>query len=195
MTHARFLLFPLFLVAILASAVSGQVRTFVASTGSDANPCSRIAPCRTFQAAVDAAAPGGEVVALDAAGFGSNVSINKSISIIASPGVYAAITVTSGDGVDINAGATDTIALRGLTVINQGSSGHGISFSTGAILHVENCVVNGFGPSGDGVHFQPSGSSRLEVKDSIMRGNTEGIFVAGNAHALIDQVRMERCGE
>jgi len=193
MSRARFLLFPLLLLALLASAASAQVRTFVASTGSDANPCSRLAPCRTFQAAVNAAAPGGEVVALDSAGFGSNVSITKSISIVAAPGVYAGITALSSDGVDINAGAQDTIVLRGLTVINQGSTGNGITFNTGGTLHVESCVVNGFA-NGGGVTFSPSGSSDLEVKDSIMRGNGRGINISGSAQAAIDHVRLEQGG-
>jgi hypothetical protein len=199
MNHARFLVLPLFLLALLASAASAQVRTFVASTGSDANPCSRVAPCRTFQAAVNAAAPGGEVVALDSAGFGSNVTITNSISIIAPPGVYAGITVFSGDGVDINAGSSDTVILRGLTLINQGSpGGSGIAFNTGGTLHVESCVVNGFGTvgiGGDGVRFGPSGSGVLEVKDSIMRANRLGISVFGNAQAVIDHVALERCGD
>jgi hypothetical protein len=191
MIYARSLLSMLFVVALLAAAASAQVRTFVASTGSDANPCSRAAPCRTFQAAVNAVAAGGEVVALDSAGFGSSVSITKAVSIIASPGVYAGITVSSGDGVDVNAGATDAVALRGLTVINQGSAGIGIAFSTGGSLTVANCVVNGF-DSGAGVSFQPSGSSSLKVKDSIMRANGGGIAVAGSAQAFIEQVRLER---
>lgn len=195
MNYCRFLFSSLFLLVLLASSSSGQaVRTFVASTGSDSNPCSRIAPCRTFQAAVNEAAPGGEVVALDSAGFGSNVNINKSISIIASPGVYSFITVLPGgpiDGIDINAGASDTIVLRGLTVISQFSSASvGIAFNTGGTLYIENCVVNGFG---DGVDFMPSGSANLEVKDSTMRGNSTstGIFIFGNAQAVIDHVRVE----
>src|SRR5215472_5030027 len=148
MNYCRFLFSSLFLLALFAWSSSAQaVRTFVASTGSDSNPCSRIAPCRTFQAAVDAAAPGGEVVALDSAGFGSNVNINKPISIIGSPGVYAAITVLPGgpvDGIDINAGASDTVILRGLTVISQFMNASvGIAFNTGGTLFIENCVVNG----------------------------------------------------
>src|SRR5215472_14949697 len=74
---------PSLFLAVLATSASGQsVRTFVASTGADSNPCSRVAPCRTFQAAVNAVAPGGEVIALDSAGFGSRLDINKSVSVI-----------------------------------------------------------------------------------------------------------------
>jgi hypothetical protein len=185
--------------AFLASAsASAQVRTFVASTGSDTNPCSRTAPCRTFQTAVNATAPGGEVVALNSAGFGSNVSINKAISIVAPNGVYAGVTVSSGDGIDINAGPSDTVILRGLTIIAQGTGGEGVRFTSGKTLHIESCVVNGFTTSQPasflaGVLFDSTGN--LEVKDSIMRGNDVGIGVTaarpGKAVAAIDHVRLE----
>jgi len=175
---------------MLASTVSAQsVRTFVASTGSDANPCSRTAPCRTLQAAFNAAASGGEVVALDSAGFGSNLSINKSISIIGPPGIYAGITVFSGDGIDINAGAGDTVTLRGLTIVNQSSGVNGIVFTTGAALYIESCIVNGFNPGGSGVAFQ--GPGNLVVHDSAFRNNGDGIALGGSTTATLDQVRLE----
>jgi len=138
--------------------------------------------------------PGGEVIVLDSAGFGP-VVINKTISLIAPPGVYAGITVFSGDGIAINAGSADVIVLRGLTVNDQDSNGNGrgIVFNTGNTLHVENCVVNGFsGATGFGLAFLSAG--HLEVKDSIFRGDATGIEVlpsSGTAMATIDQVRLE----
>jgi hypothetical protein len=192
MNHLRFLVSSLFVVALLAYSTSAQVRTFVASTGSDLGPCSRTAPCRTFQAAVDTVAAGGEVIALDSAGFGSNLSITKPLSIIASPGVYAGITGFSGDGVSISGGA-DSVVLRGLTVINQGSSGSGIVYSTSSgMLNVEGCVVSGFTlnpPSCAGLAFV--GGGRLEVADSTFRRNLHGILVqpaVGTALGTIERV-------
>jgi hypothetical protein len=193
MNYGVLLLSSLFSVAMLALPAPAQsVRTFVASTGNDANPCSRTAPCRTYQAAVNAAASGGEVVALDSAGFGSNITINKPISIIGSPGGYAGITVFSGDGIDINAGSTDTVVLRGLSIINQGSIGNGIVFSSGGTLHVESCVISGFrGPFPVLGGLVLIGAGILEVKDSIMRGNNNGIRVQGTASATIDHVVLD----
>src|SRR5262249_17771860 len=141
--------------------------------------------------------PGGEVIVLDSAGYGP-VTIAKAVSLIAPPGVYAGISVFSGNGIDIQAGSSDTVILRGLTVNNQGSTGSGIRFLSGGTLHVESCVVSGF-TGGVGSQFGVSfnGPGVLEVKDSIMRGNSDGIFVqaiSGTALAAIDQVRLERCG-
>jgi hypothetical protein len=136
---------------------------------------------------------GGEVVVLDSAGYGP-LAITQAVSVIAPPGVYAGISVSSGDGIDINAASTDTVILRGLTINNQGSSGNGIVFNTGETLHIEGCVINGFSTfsTGNGILFQAGG--KLEVKDSIFRGNFTGITVqpsSGSALATIDHVRLE----
>ena len=58
------------IVLILGSteAAATLQRTFVASTGADANPCSLVAPCRSFGAAITQTSPGGEVIVLDSAG-------------------------------------------------------------------------------------------------------------------------------
>jgi len=51
------------LVAFLSPlAAAAAQRTFVSGTGSDSGACSLAAPCRTFQSAVNAVDPGGEVV-------------------------------------------------------------------------------------------------------------------------------------
>jgi hypothetical protein len=61
------------LVAVLSTApahAAARDRVFVASYGSDTNPCTFGSPCKTFQVAVDAVEAGGEVTAIDSAGFG-----------------------------------------------------------------------------------------------------------------------------
>src|SRR5579862_291210 len=72
------------LLAVPAQAQ--RARVFVASFGSDSNPCSFTQPCRTFQVAVGAVLPGGEVTAIDSAGFGA-VTINKAVTISSPLGV------------------------------------------------------------------------------------------------------------
>src|SRR5215469_14955580 len=92
------------LVATFAStgAYSLSNRTFVSGTGSDSNPCSLSAPCRSFAGALAQTSPGGEIAVVDTADYGV-VTITKSISIVNEEGVEAGITVTSGDGITINA--------------------------------------------------------------------------------------------
>ena len=174
-------------VALFVSASKAQQRTFVSGLGTDNNPCSRIAPCRTLTQALSLTNAGGEVVVLDSAGYGA-FAITKAVTVQAPPGVYAGISVFSGDGISINAGGTDTVILRGITVNNQGSNGNGIAFNTGGPLHVEGCVLNGFA-SGTGLLFGNVGT--LELKDSIARGNGIGVLLVGSATVSIDNVRLE----
>src|SRR5262249_39544488 len=94
-------------------------RTFVSGTGSDSNPCSLAAPCRSFEGALVQTSPGGEIAVLDTAGYGA-VLINKAISIVNQDGGEAGVTVTSGDGITVAAGPSDVVNLRGLTLVGGG---------------------------------------------------------------------------
>jgi hypothetical protein len=181
-------------VTLFSSIATAQAqRTFVSGLGSDSNPCSRTAPCRTLTQALMGTSAGGEVVALDSAGYGP-FAITQAVSVIAPPGVYAGISVFSGDGIDINAASTDSVILRGLTINNQGSTGNGIVLNTGGTLHIEGCVINGFSTAGNPAAVRFLAGEKLEVKDSIIRGNNVGILINPSfqsAMAAIDQVRLE----
>src|SRR4030095_12840317 len=111
-------LIVLILLVLASPNVQGAAqRTFVASTGSDANACSITAPCRAFAAAVAQTLAGGEVIVQDSAGDGP-WTVVQSVSIIAPPGVYAGISVPAagnGTGVLI-ATAGINVVLRGLTI-------------------------------------------------------------------------------
>jgi hypothetical protein len=167
---------------ISAGAVVPQ-RTFVSTGGNDANAasnCSLVAPCRTFDIAIGVVAANGEVVALDSGGYG-RFTINKSVAVIAPPGVHAAITVFGGtNGVDINT-ASISVILRGLTISGQGGS-QGISFQAGQSLVVEDCEVSSM--SGSGILVSAPGidnnhPSRTGVVGSTLVGNLTGIMVTG----------------
>src|SRR5688500_14707459 len=73
-------------------------RTFVPTSGNDANPCSHPQPCRNFAAAITKTTPGGDVVALTSGGYGP-VSIGMAVTLVGAPGVHAAITSTSGNAI------------------------------------------------------------------------------------------------
>ena len=98
-------------LSCLATTAAGIQRTFVASSGVDTNPCNLPAPCRTFGAAMAHTDPSGEVIVLDSAGYGA-FTVAQTVSIIAPAGVYAGITVFSGTGITIAAGA-GVVTLRG----------------------------------------------------------------------------------
>ena len=150
-----------------AHAASSQ-RTFVASTGVDTSAafnCSLVAPCRSFAAAISVTSPKGEVIVLDSAAYGVIPAITKSIYVTAPPGIYAGITVFSGDGITINAGINDTVVLRGLTINGQGGA-NGITITNALVVHVENCVIANMSIGINQV------KGLLEVKDTIVRNNS-----------------------
>src|SRR3954451_7005109 len=113
---ARSVVRPLILFAVVTLALSAAAaiqaaptKIFVASYGNDANSGSPASPKRGFQAAHDAVAAGGQVVALDTAGYGA-LSITKSVAVTVAPGVTGTVTTTgSANGVTINVSGSDGI--------------------------------------------------------------------------------------
>jgi hypothetical protein len=161
-------------------------RTFVASYGQDVWPCSVTQPCRGFATALGATDPGGEIVVLDSAGYGS-VSIGKSVTIVAPPGVYAGISVFGGTGVSIF-GAGIRVVLRGLTINGQGGL-TGISIAGGADAVVEGCSVAGMLSSGISI-VNPG--TRATVRDTTVRRSAgAGIFSQGESTG-VKEVQLER---
>ena len=149
------------------SAHAAAQRTFVSTTGVSNPACSLVAPCRLFSDAITATLPRGEVVVLDSGGYGG-VTITQAASIIAPPGVYAGISVFSGDGITVNAGGGDTVKLRGLTLNGLGGV-NGITVNTVGALEVDDLRVSGF--SFRGLYFAAAG--RLSVVHSVFENNGE----------------------
>jgi len=70
------------LVATFAStgAYALSNRIFVSGTGSDSNPCSLSALCRSFAGALAQTSPGGEIAVLDTADYGVVTITQRSAS-------------------------------------------------------------------------------------------------------------------
>src|SRR5512140_958724 len=117
----RLLLLPAVLAFPCALAVDAAPFTVFVSAdhGADTPHCGAIhAPCKTFQGGVDRVAAAGSVVAVDSGTYGA-VRVAQGVTIEAPAGVTALIETVAGIGVDIEAGAQDTVMLRGLTLISQ----------------------------------------------------------------------------
>src|SRR5262245_59765219 len=106
-------------------------RVFVSAQGSDGNPCTFAAPCRTFQHAHDVVAANGEIDVLDPAGYGA-LTIDRAISIQGHG--FAGIAVTSGNAITIGAGGADRINLRGLLLDGIGTGADGILLNSRRVL-------------------------------------------------------------
>jgi len=178
------------LAATLAStgAYALSNRTFVSGSGSDSNPCSLAAPCRSFAGALAQTSAGGEIAVLDTAGYGA-VTITKAVSIVNEEGVEAGITATSGDGITINAGATDVVNLRGLTLVGAGGN-NGITFTSGAALNIQNCVIRGF--SNNSLYLIPTVSTDINVSSTIASGNGGGIVLQPSGTSITVTASFEQ---
>ena len=185
--------------SLFTAPAQARARVFVASYGNDANPCTFGSPCKTFQQAVNVVDAGGEVTAIDSAGFGPT-NITKAVTITSPDGVEAGIVpAAGGDAIDVNAGSSDAIVLRGLTLNGSGVAFNGIVFNSGGSLTVTNCTLQNFvGPNptgGNGILMQPtSGTIDFTITNTTASNNsTFGIGYrpqAGthNANGVIDHV-------
>ncbi|MGH6858485.1 MAG: right-handed parallel beta-helix repeat-containing protein [Methylocella sp.] len=168
-------------LGIFAAPAEAQAsRTFVSGKGTDSGTCAYAAQCRSFGFALTQTNAGGEIDVLDTAGYGT-VTITKAISIVNDGVGTAGIKVSSGNAVTINAGASDSVHLRGLTIEGLGTGTNGIQFTTGGNLAIENCVIRGF--TNAGINIAPTGSVAVTgvLRNVITSNNNNGILVNGTA--------------
>jgi hypothetical protein len=165
---------------LFASSVYAQ--TWVsASIGNDANACTRSAPCRTFQRAVNVTAAWSEVHVVDAGEYGP-VSISTAITI--DGGDLGTMFVTSGTAISVSAPAWAVVQLRNLSIHGDGAY-TGISYASGGQLIVENVKVNGFGGNCINSSVSGSGTTDLVIKDtSIDNCSGAGIYLGNNGPVL-----------
>jgi len=167
----------LLLVAAFATPSFALQRAFVATYGNDANAASGCLignPCRGFQAAHNVVDPGGEVIALDTGGFAALI-ITKNVSIVASPGAYAGISVPTGYGVTI-ATANLNVVLRGLTINGVGGSSGIQMTGAGSRVSVENCVVSRFNNAG----IEINGALYVRILNTMVRDNVSDAIQVRN---------------
>lgn len=183
-----------------ASAHAQATQTWVSGVGDDVNPCSRTAPCKTFAGAISKTAAGGEINCLDPGGYGG-VTITKAITISCEIGT-AGVLVSGTNGINVSAGSTDRVYLKGLDIDGVGTGVNGIRFTSGAALIVQDTVIRRFkASSGLAVAFNPSGVATLAMLNTVVIDNGSnsgggGIQIAptgsGVARAILDRVNIDR---
>ena len=126
------------------------------------------------------------MIVLDAAGYGP-VTIAKSVSIVAPTGIYAGISVFSGDGVTVDAPGA-TVVLKGLTINGVGGN-FGINVVHAARLRVESCTISNL--TSIGIEQAAAGAETV-VLDTVIRDNGgRGFSMVTDATAVFDNVRVE----
>ena len=174
MTTFRALRVVLSCLLLASGTAQAQLfRSYIASDGSDTNPCTLAQPCRLLPAALTAVANGGEIWMLDSANYNTaTVSITKSVSILAVPGAVGSI-------VSLGGGAAVSIATSGLRVTLRnvsigplaGVAGatNGVEMNAASTLTIEQSLIANL--PGNAITVGPFGS--LRVADSTLRNNGE----------------------
>ena len=174
---------PPFTLCLLAFATSALIhaqatRTWVSGVGDDANPCSRTAPCKTFAGAISKTSAGGEIDALDPAGFGA-LTITKAITVDGGGSQVSSVLVNAGNGITVSAGATDVVTIRNISFQGLNAGVNGVRFLTGKALHVEHCTIQQFTQHGIDIEPTTAGAQAF-VTDTISQDNGgDGLYAAG----------------
>ena len=167
----------------------GLFRAYVASDGSDANPCTLALPCRLLPAALTAVQDGGEIWMLDSANYNtSTVSIGKSVTILAVPGAVGSVLAIAGPAISV-AAPSIVVTLRNLVITSLpgggGTDGVTVTASNTSLI-VENSVFANLGQYGIDV----TGSNTLAVSDTVIRNSTYAIVINNGVRATIANTRM-----
>jgi hypothetical protein len=188
--------------AFASAPVQAQAtRTWVSGVGDDVNPCSRTAPCKTFAGAISKTAAGGEINCLDPGGFGA-VTITKSMTIDCDYTEGGALA--GGNGMVINAAATDVVRIRGVDFFGVNPPTNGIRIISVGTVILDHVRIARFNAANSwGVSFQPSAPAELFISDSLITDNGfpsnpatagGGILIqptgGGTAKVVLENVRI-----
>jgi hypothetical protein len=178
-----FAIIGLALPFLAASPAEAQAsRTWVSGVGDDNNAatgCSRTAPCRFFSAAIGVTSAGGEINCLDSGGFGT-VTITKAITITCE-GVTAGDLNDAFNGINISAGTSDVVTLRGLDINGFngfGIAAVGINVTQAKEVHIEKCTIRNF--IGAAVFTQGGSTVFLYIVDTVISSNHVGVLLASS---------------
>ena len=207
------------LAAGFTAAANAQTRTWVSGTGSDANPCSRTAPCQTFAGAFSKTATNGEISCLDPSGFGT-INITKSITINGD-GTLASILNAGTTGIIVNITTnltTDKVVVRNVSIQGAGTGTDGVRIIDGQEVILDNVTIAGFTDAGIDITQSQSGNVflknvriskglvgiRTQSTLGTVAGEWENVNIDGmtshgvegvnNSQFVIRNLEVSRCG-
>ena len=109
--------------------------------------------------------------------------------------MIAGVLVSGTNGITINAGATDTVILRGLDINGVGGLGlDGIKIIQAGQVLIEDCQIYGFNPRG--ISVEPTGAnvqvfvSHTRLVDSASNGIVMSPTVPFKAQVILDDVAV-----
>ncbi|MGO9336809.1 MAG: Ig-like domain repeat protein [Terracidiphilus sp.] len=173
-------------VTVTVTAGSGtglNNRSFVDTTGNDANNCTASAYCRTFSKALSVTNPGGEVVVVNSGGYGA-ATISQPVTITAI-GIDASVSATTAGDNALTVNTTGNVTIRGLNLLGGGTGNDGILVTQVGFLRIYDMQIGGF--ANDGIDFFAAGGNLTVYNTKINDCATTGLLVeASGARAYVD---------
>lgn len=184
----------------------GLDHTFVSTTGTDSAVCgAQHLPCRDFNAALSRTNAGGEVIALDSGIYAaSNITVDKSVTLTAAPGVHAELynTADNESRITVEAGKNSLVVLRNLYIKSKpgGTNGYGVAVYRVGTVQIENCIIDrfylGIYASGTSHLTGKPDPAELFIKDTIIKNSlTNGMAVdsPGGSVGIFVRVTIDHC--
>ena len=160
-------------------ALAANIKSFVASSGSDAAGCTRAAPCLTFQGALAKTDPGGLIACLDAADFGP-MTIIQAVSIVCDGARGSILQQGSAPAVKIQAGASDAVVLSGLDLQGAGSTaawGTAVDIVSARSVLLDHGTVSGFtSGAAIAIYCENITPMTLAVANTMFSNNGTGMY-------------------
>jgi hypothetical protein len=141
--------------------------------------------------AISKTAAAGEINVLDRGGFGA-VTITKAITISNEGVGEAGVLVAGTNGIVVAAGVSDVVHLRGLVIngVNASTGQSGVTFSGGAQLDIENCVIM---EMGTGITFAPANANAtMHVQDTLIVNNSSAGIIVKPTSTFSAKVNLDR---
>jgi hypothetical protein len=179
------------LVCCAVPAFAAPSVVYVAFNGLDTNPCTRPAPCKTITHALTVVAAGG-VIDIASSGLYDVFTIAMAVSVEAEPGVVATILVPSaGTGITINAGASEAVTIKRLSIWGTTGNEVGIQGNAAESIAIEDCVSRN-------VHFGAaltSFNTAFKVTGGVFEGSDTSLIIrAASNQVSIDGVKINETG-
>ncbi len=171
------------IILMTCAAFAQPSQTFVsAKNGVDGNPCTLALPCRSLASAHSIVAAGGRILIVDSGDY-AEVTITKSVSIEAAPGVAAVVKNPAISSlIAISTGSADKVFLQGLHFKGSSSTNlRAVLYSSAALVSLSNCSMEGF--SSEGLRAQASG--QLTIAQTTVRNNGTGIALSPASGGLL----------
>ena len=156
------------ILTIASEAWSQGFVRYVATYGSDTNPCTRSQPCRSLFRGHWATPDGGELQILDSGEY-HRMLITKSITVSA-VGVTASIVVPEASHAVTIDNPNARVVLRGLRMDGKGIAHRGVSLLRAAFVLIDGCTAEFFEREGFSAF---DSSADVIVTNSIARLNEE----------------------